>query len=60
VRPFAAVSVDGRYVGDTPLPPIQLTEGPHTLKLVNAELGQTHEVELHVSGEQVYRYSFRP
>jgi serine/threonine-protein kinase len=39
VTPGAEVTVDGRSVGGTPLPPIELGEGTHTVTLANRELG---------------------
>ena len=38
VRPWARVSLDGKPLGITPLSPISLFEGTHTLELENAEL----------------------
>jgi serine/threonine-protein kinase len=39
--PWAEVIVDGRALGTTPLPPVDLAEGPHTITLKNGELGVT-------------------
>jgi serine/threonine-protein kinase len=39
VNPWAQVSVDGHKWGTTPLPPIELGDGKHSLVLVNPELG---------------------
>jgi serine/threonine protein kinase len=41
VRPWAKVTLDGRRLGVTPLPPIQVYEGPHNLVLRNSELKST-------------------
>jgi serine/threonine-protein kinase len=38
VRPFAMVSVDGKPVGQTPLPGLELSAGRHTIELVNDKL----------------------
>jgi eukaryotic-like serine/threonine-protein kinase len=38
VSPWAEVSVDGHALGTTPLPPLDLAEGPHTVTLKNGEL----------------------
>ncbi len=54
VRPWAKVLVDGREVGDTPLPnPIRLSPGTHKVRLVNPDLGKdvTEDVEIE-SGEK--------
>lgn len=37
--PWANVSIDGKPVGVTPLPPQRLVAGPHTVALSNPELG---------------------
>lgn len=39
--PWAEVTVDGRSLGVTPLPPSELVEGAHTIVLKNGELGST-------------------
>lgn len=39
--PWADVSVDGRPVGTTPMAPISLTPGPHSVVLRNSDLGAT-------------------
>lgn len=39
VLPWADVSVDGKPMGTTPIAPIQLPPGPHSVALRNAELG---------------------
>jgi eukaryotic-like serine/threonine-protein kinase len=46
IRPYATVFVDGRELGDTPLAPVELTVGSHSVKLVNAKLSkvETHRV----------------
>ena len=38
VRPWAVVILDGKKLGTTPLPPIPVYEGPHTLELENSTL----------------------
>ncbi|WP_239470833.1 serine/threonine-protein kinase [Archangium violaceum] len=38
VRPYATVYVDGKRMGDTPLRPLELPAGPHTVKLVNPSI----------------------
>ena len=39
VAPWAEVLVDGRSFGVTPLAPMDLSEGPHTVTLKNSDLG---------------------
>jgi serine/threonine-protein kinase len=40
-HPWADVSIDGHAAGTTPMRPISLSEGPHTVTLTNAQLGVT-------------------
>ncbi|MCC6749206.1 MAG: serine/threonine protein kinase [Deltaproteobacteria bacterium] len=43
VQPWATVSLDGRSLGTTPIEPVSVMEGPHTLVLRNSELGVTRK-----------------
>jgi serine/threonine-protein kinase len=38
ITPYASVSVDGKRLGLTPLPPVALYAGRHVVKLENAQL----------------------
>jgi serine/threonine-protein kinase len=38
VRPYADVSIDGKRIGLTPLPPVDLYEGVHRIRFVNESL----------------------
>lgn len=40
IRPYAVVSVDGKVLGQTPLAPVEVAVGRHTVRLVNKELGK--------------------
>jgi serine/threonine-protein kinase len=59
VRPYATVFVDGKELGETPLEPVELYEGVHTVTLVNRDLGREVSAELRVKagGEQEFKYS---
>jgi serine/threonine-protein kinase len=46
VLPWADVSVDGRGAGTTPIAPVTLPPGPHTVVLRNAELGAARTVQV--------------
>lgn len=46
VSPWADVSVDGRSVGTTPLAPISLAPGPHSVILRNSELGASRSMSV--------------
>jgi serine/threonine-protein kinase len=54
IRPYATVLVDGRLLGQTPLEPVELYEGSHTLKLLNRELGKEYTTELLVRAGRVH------
>ncbi|MDI1477496.1 serine/threonine protein kinase [Polyangium sp. y55x31] len=46
VSPWADVTVDGRSVGTTPLAPISLAPGPHSVVLRNSELGASRSLSV--------------
>ena len=46
VSPWADVTVDGRSVGSTPLAPISLAPGPHSVILRNSELGASRSMSV--------------
>jgi serine/threonine protein kinase len=46
VSPWADVSVDGRPAGTTPLAPISLSPGPHSVVLRNSELGASRSMSV--------------
>jgi serine/threonine-protein kinase len=48
VNPWARVSVNGRDLGVTPLPPLELPAGVQVLTLTNPQLGVTRKVKLTV------------
>ncbi|WNG28554.1 serine/threonine protein kinase [Cystobacter fuscus] len=39
VLPYATVVLDGKTLGDTPLPPVEVYEGRHVIKLINDKQG---------------------
>jgi serine/threonine-protein kinase len=58
VRPYAYVTVDGKDYGATPLPPISLTTGKHTVVLKHPKF-KTHTLELLVKPGASVEYNFR-
>jgi len=48
VFPWANVYVDGQSRGQTPMPPLELLEGTHRVKLVNPELGRETEKTIRI------------
>lgn len=59
VRPYATVVLDGKEIGQTPLAPLRLAAGPHTLRLINTRLGKdvTVSVEVKPSGVTTFKYN---
>ncbi|MET0389454.1 MAG: PEGA domain-containing protein [Polyangiales bacterium] len=52
-RPWATVSVDGRVMGNTPQPGIQLSVGTHKVQLVNAQMGMSKSLSVTIKAGQV-------
>jgi serine/threonine protein kinase len=50
--PWAAVTVDGRHVGNTPIRDLALAAGSHRVVLENGPQELEREVEIHVTGNQ--------
>ena len=60
VRPFATVFLDGKPLGQTPIPALQVYEGRHSVKLVNKDLGKEVSTEYVVKAGQpnIFKYIF--
>lgn len=52
-RPWAQVIVDGRMVGNTPQPNLQLSAGKHKLQLINQQLGLHKNVTVTIKAGEV-------
>jgi hypothetical protein len=52
-RPWAQVIVDGRMVGNTPQPNLQLPAGKHKIQLVNPAMGLSKTVSVTIKAGQV-------
>ena len=48
VRPWATVTLDGRRVGNTPMPPLEVLQGTHDLVLENSDLGARRRITVRV------------
>ncbi|WP_395806666.1 protein kinase [Archangium minus] len=48
IFPYATVFVDGKKWGTTPMKPLKLTAGRHTLKLVNEKLAKTVQRDIDI------------
>lgn len=58
VLPWGDVSVDGRSVGTTPMPAIQLPPGPHSVVVKNAELGAVRSASVTIKPGQTSSVRF--
>jgi serine/threonine-protein kinase len=58
VLPWGDVSVDGKSVGTTPMPAIQLPPGPHSVVVKNAELGATRSASVTIKPGQTSAVRF--
>ncbi|HEX5754055.1 MAG TPA: protein kinase [Archangium sp.] len=59
IRPYAIVWVDGKRLGQTPLPPYELPAGKHMVQLVNEEQGKhiTLQVEIQAGKPYILKYN---
>ncbi|WIG96225.1 protein kinase [Myxococcus sp. SDU36] len=57
VRPYAVVSLDGKVLGQTPFPAVEVPVGRHTVRLVNKELGKdvTRTVDVRAGQPNVFK-----
>jgi serine/threonine-protein kinase len=60
IRPYATVSIDGKPVGDTPLPLQVLSVGHHKIHLVNPTLGKDVLLDVLIKpGENTLKHNFK-
>ncbi|WNG45304.1 protein kinase [Archangium minus] len=61
IWPYATVWLDGKRLGETPLAPVDLSAGRHTVKLLNEELGKnvTQQIEVRAGETFVFKYNLR-
>ncbi|WP_309893848.1 protein kinase domain-containing protein [Archangium sp.] len=59
IRPYATVLLDGKPLGQTPLPPAEVEVGSHTVQLINKDLGKeiTRTVEVKAGQTNVFKYN---
>jgi serine/threonine protein kinase len=55
IRPYATIFLDGKRLGETPLPPIEKPAGRYTVKVVNTALSKTVTQNIEVSEGQTTR-----
>ncbi len=60
IRPYATVLLDGSALGQTPLAPVQVTPGSHTVRLINRDLGKdlTRTIEVKAGQSNVFKHDF--
>jgi hypothetical protein len=52
IRPYGTIFIDGNKLGETPLPPVEMSAGHYTVKIVNTELSKTVTRSIQVSAGQ--------
>ncbi|HEX8441766.1 MAG TPA: protein kinase [Archangium sp.] len=59
IRPYATVVLDGKSLGQTPLAPIEVTVGSHSVQLINKDLGKdvTRSVEVKAGQSNQFKYN---
>jgi serine/threonine-protein kinase len=59
IRPYATVLLNGKSLGQTPLPPVAVSAGFHTVRLINRDLGKdvTLTVEVKAGQPTVFKYN---
>jgi serine/threonine-protein kinase len=59
IRPYATVLLDGKTLGQTPLPPAEVEVGSHTVQLVNKDLGKeiTRTIDVKAGQANVFKYN---
>jgi serine/threonine-protein kinase len=62
VNPWADVVVDGRMVGATPLSPLDVSAGKHSVTVTNSELGKTKTVavEVRANRQELVEINLKP
>ncbi len=57
IRPYATVLLDGTALGQTPLAPVSVSAGSHTLRFINRELGKdvTRTVEVKAGKPTIFK-----
>ncbi|EPX59948.1 serine/threonine protein kinase Pkn6 [Cystobacter fuscus DSM 2262] len=58
IRPYAIVYVDGKKVGETPLAPLELPAGRHSVRLVNEESGEKKFDNVEIEPNKPYLLKF--
>ena len=58
IRPYATVFVDGKAIGQTPLKPVQVPIGTHTVRLINRDLGKdvTRTIEVKAGQANILKH----
>ncbi|WNG57699.1 protein kinase [Archangium gephyra] len=54
IRPYAIVWVDDKLIGQTPLTPLELPAGKHTVLLINQEMGKRVTLRIEVQAGKPY------
>ncbi|AKJ00448.1 serine/threonine protein kinase [Archangium gephyra] len=59
IRPYATVFLDGRQLGRTPVAPLEIEAGTHTVRLINQESGKdvARTIELRAGQSLIFKYN---
>ncbi|MCP3163763.1 protein kinase domain-containing protein [Myxococcus qinghaiensis] len=60
IRPYATVYLNGKDIGNTPMAPVSVPEGKHTIRLVNPELkrDETQKFEVKAGQNNTFKFNF--
>ncbi|WP_047863241.1 serine/threonine-protein kinase [Archangium gephyra] len=58
IRPYATVFLDGKALGQTPFPAVQVPIGMHTVRLINRDLGKdvTRDFEVKAGQPNIFKH----
>ncbi|WPB82692.1 protein kinase [Archangium violaceum] len=58
IRPYAIIYLDSRLLGPTPVAPVEVEAGPHTVRLINQESGKDVVRTIHVRAGQSFIFKY--
>jgi serine/threonine-protein kinase len=59
IRPYATLYLDGRQLGHTPVAPVEVEAGTHTIRLINQEAGKdvVRTVDIQPGQSFIFKYN---
>ncbi|HEX5754042.1 MAG TPA: serine/threonine-protein kinase [Archangium sp.] len=58
IRPYATIYLDGRQLGPTPVPPVEVEAGTHTVRLINREAGKDVVRTIDIRAGQSFTFKY--